>query len=422
MYSVRLIKIDGKRDKGCFDAGAMAAPGAPSEAEVVVVGGGCTGASVAYHLAGRGARVVLVERGHLASGATGHSGALVRQHYEARIGIRLARESLGFFQRFTEQTGFWCDFRNTGFLSGTREKDLPAFEAILALLQQEGVRASRLTPQETKAIEPSLDVSDYTAVVYDPDAGYADPIATAAAFARAAERRGTTVLEETLAGSVVVRKKKVVGVRLRKGGTIQTERVVLAAGNWTPSLAQRLGVRLPIRFVRGNVAILRRPIGFGPPPKIHFDFYGNTYSRPEAEKDMLVGYMDTDPRKTIARPELADDSVPGKMVRDLRARLAMRFPAMARAQPRGGWAGVYDVTPDSYPIVDRVGPEGLFVAAGFSGHGFKLSPAVGRLLAEYVATGQRPEMLGPLRASRFRERAPIRPDAPFPAKRGPRLP
>src|SRR6267143_1710043 len=286
----------------------MVAPDLPREAEVVVVGGGCMGASIAFHLARRDVDVVLLERGHVASGATGHSGALVRQHYEARIGIRLARESLAFFQRFQKETDFSCDFRTTGFLSGSRTRDLVA----------------------------------------------------------------------------------------------------------------AIGPRLPIRYVRGEVAILRRPFDFGPPPRIHFDFYGNTYSRPEGEKDSLAGYMDTDPRKTMREHEFVE-SLPAATVRDIRTRLAKRFPRMAESQPRGGWAGAYDVTPDSYPILDRVGPDGLFVAVGFSGHGFKLSPEVGRLLLEYLTADHRPELLEPLRASRFEEGSLIRPDAPFP-RRGRLLP
>src|SRR5207244_7220310 len=125
----------------------MVALDLPREAEVVVVGGGCMGASIAFHLARRDVDVVLLEKGHVAGGATGHSGALVRQHYEARIGIRLARESLAFFRRFEKETGFSCDFRTTGFLSGTRERDLPAFDVLLELLRSEGVRAERLTPR-----------------------------------------------------------------------------------------------------------------------------------------------------------------------------------------------------------------------------------------------------------------------------------
>ncbi len=138
------------------------------------------GASTAFHLARQGLHVVLVEKHRIGSGATGHSGAIVRQHYESRVGIRLARDSLAFFSRFEEETSLPCDFRRTGFLSGSRERDLPAFEALLELLRSEGVGAERLGPEEATEMEPQLDVSDYAALVHDPDAGYADPIATAA--------------------------------------------------------------------------------------------------------------------------------------------------------------------------------------------------------------------------------------------------
>ncbi len=380
------------------------------------------GASTAFHLARLGERVVLLEKGHVASGATGHSGAIVRQHYESRLAIRLARRSLAFFERFEEETGEPCDFRATGFLSGTRARDAKAFDALFDLLKSEGVRVERLTAKETSVLEPQMDSSDYSAVVHDPDAGYADPIATAAGFARAAAGAGATIVEECGVRALVVQKGRLAGVRLQGGRTIACERVLVAAGNWTPSLVAPTGVHLPVRYVRGQVVILRRPVGFGAPPKIHFDFYHNTYSRPEAEKDVLVGYMDTDPRKTVPGHELNDDAVPGPTVRDLRARLTKRFPSMARAQPRGGWAGLYDVTPDSFPILDAVGPEGLMVAVGFSGHGFKLCPEFGRLLAGYLASGRRPEELVPLRVSRYAEGQPIVEDTPFPARKAPRLP
>ena len=378
------------------------------------------GASIAFHLARRDVDVVLLEKDHVASGATGHSGALVRQHYESRIGIRLARESLAFFQRFEKETGFPCDFRPTGFLSGTRARDVPAFDSLFNLLRSEGVRVERLSPSDAKTVEPQLEVSDYAAVVYDPAAGYADPIATAHGFAATAAVDGAKVFAGQAMAALATRTGHVTGIKLRGGKSLACERVVVAAGNWTPQLVAKAGPRLPLRFVRGDVAILRRPVDFGPPPKIHFDFYGNTYSRPEGDKDTLCGYMDTDPRKTARNHELVE-TLPSATVRDLRGRLAKRFPRMAEAQPRGGWSGAYDVTPDSYPILDRFGPDGLFVAVGFSGHGFKLSPEVGRLLAEFVATGRRPEALEALQASRFEEGRPVRPDAPFP-RRGRRLP
>jgi len=240
-------------------------------------------------------------------------------------------------------------------------------------------------------------------------------------FAEAAAVQGARVLDHHAVSSIGTRSGRVTGVKVRGEGAVSCERIVVAAGNWTRDLLASLGPPLPVRYVRGDVAILRRPGDFGPPPKIHFDFYGNTYSRPEGEKDTLCGYMDTDPKKAARSHELVE-TLPAATVRDLRARLAKRFPRMAEAQPRGGWSGAYDVTPDSYPILDRFGPEGLFVAVGFSGHGFKLSPEVGRLLGEFVATGRRPEALEPLRVSRFDEGQLVQPDAPFPGRRRRRLP
>ena len=260
------------------------------------------GASIAFHLARRDEDVVLLEMDHIASGATGHSGALVRQHYESRIGIRLARESLAFFQRFEKETGFHCDFRRTGFLSGTRARDQPAFDALFDLLQSEGVRVERLSPSDAKTVEPQLEVSDYAAVVYDPNAGYADPIATAHGFAAAAAVEGAKIFAGHAVAALATRTGHVTGIKLRGGKSLACERVVVAAGNWTPRLVANAGPRLPVRFVRGDVAILRRPVDFGPPPKIHFDFYGNTYSRPEGDKDTLCGYMDTDPRILFDEP------------------------------------------------------------------------------------------------------------------------
>src|SRR5213596_239369 len=229
----------------------------PDTADVVVVGGGCMGTSIAWHLARRGLGVVLLEKDHVAAGATGHSGALVRQHYEARLGIRLARASLAFFRRFEDETGFSCDFRTTGFLSGTRERDLPAFEALIELLRSEGVRAERLTPSDAKTMEPQLEASDYAALVHDSDAGYADPIATAHGFAAAADAEGAKVFGDRTVASIATRSGRVTGVKIRGAGLLSAERVVLAAGNWTRDLAATVAPRLPVRYVRGEVAILR---------------------------------------------------------------------------------------------------------------------------------------------------------------------
>ena len=388
-------------------------------ADVVVIGGGCMGASIAWHLARKGADVVLLEREHIGAGATGHSGALLRRHYEHPVGIRLANESLGVFESFARHTGRRARFVRVGFTTGAREKDVPALERLLAVQRKHGVAAKLVAVDELRALEPGMDVSDLAAGVYDERAGYADPVATALGFAGAAADAGAEIREGVGVLELLAAKKRMVGVRT-KAATVLADRVVVAAGNWTPGLLATVGVRVPVRFVRGEIAFLRRPPGVRA-PRLHFDYYNNTYSRPEGTRDALVGYMATDRRTARPRPVPFDATLRESTAKDLRARLAARFPAFRRSHLRGGYAGLYDVTPDRYPILGPVGPAGLFVAVGFSGHGFKLSPAVGRLMADAVFGTAKDPDLAALAPSRFAERRPLKPAAPFPAH-GQRLP
>jgi len=388
-------------------------------ADVVVVGGGCMGASIAWHLARKGTDVVLLERDHVGAGATGHSGALLRRHYEHPVGIRLANESLGVFESFARHTGRRAGFVRVGFTTGAREKDVPALQRLLAVQREQGVAAKLLAVDELRALEPQMDVSDLAVGVYDEREGYADPVATALGFAGAAADAGAEIHEGVDVIELLAAKKRMVGVRT-KAATILADRVVVAAGNWTPGLLDAVGVRVPVRFVRGEIAFLRRPPGVRA-PRLHFDYYNNTYSRPEGAHDSLVGYMATDPRTARTKPVPFDETLRASTAKDLKARLTARFPAFRRSHLRGGYAGLYDVTPDRYPILGPLGPVGLFVAVGFSGHGFKLSPAVGRLMADAVlGTGRDPD-LAALASSRFTHRRMLRPAVRFPAH-GRRLP
>lgn len=388
-------------------------------ADVAVVGGGCMGASIAWHLARRGEDVVLFERRYVGAESTGHSGALIRRHYEHPIGLDLADESLRFFERFASLTGRNPGYVRVGFTTGARAKDVPALEKLLALQREHGVVARLVTTDELRALEPEIDAADLAAGVYDERSGYADPVATAQGFAAAAADEGAEVHEGVEARRVLVEGGRVTGVR-GKRSTVRAERVVVAAGNRTPYLLDPIPVRLPIRFVRGDVAILRRPPDMAA-PRLHFDYYHDTYSRPDGARDTLVGYMGTGTRTSRARPTPFDATLRERTARDLQRRLTARFPAFARAQRRGGYGGLYDMTPDHYPILGPAGPTGLYVAAGFSGHGFKLCPAVGRLLAEAVSEGRIDPILEALAPDRFRKRRPIRPAAPFGA-RGRRVP
>lgn len=377
------------------------------------------GASAAWHLAREGATVVLLERDSTGAGATGHSGALIRRHYEHPVGIRLAHESLEFFERFRRHTGYDAGFVRVGFTTGARKRDVPSLKRLVALQREHGVAVKLVELDELREIEPAMDARDLAVGLYDERAGYADPVATALGFANAARGEGAVVRERVDVRRLVRERGRIAGVRTARD-TIRADHVVVAAGNWTPALLATANVRLPVRFVRGEVAVLRRPPDFGTPPGLHFDYYNDTYSRPDGTRDTLVGYMGTDPTKARLRPTPFDGTVRESTAKDLRSRLAARFPAMARAQLRGGWAGLYDVTPDLYPIVGPCGPSGLHVAVGFSGHGFKLCPSVGRLLAQAVLGNGESPALDALSLARFARRRPLRPVAPF--SKGRRLP
>jgi len=389
-------------------------------ADVVVVGGGCMGASVAWHLATRGADVVLLEKGHLGGGQTGHSGALVRRHYEHPVGIRLAHESLRFFETFRARTGHEAGFVRTGFTTGAREADVPALRKLVELQRENHVAADYVDPRRLKELEPGMRVDDLALGVYDERAGYADPVATTLGFAHAATEAGAEIHEGVEVRRVALAKGRVAGVA-GKRAEIRADKVVVAAGYGAQALAATAKVRLPIRYVRGEVAILRRTPDFGPPPRLHFDAYHNTYSRPDGQRDTLVGYLHTNLRTAKAKPSPFDGTLREPTAKDLRDRLAARFPGLRRAQLRGGWAGLYDVTPDRYPILGPCDAPGLFLAVGFSGHGFKLSPAVGRLIAQSALEGEPDPIVRDLALRRFALRRRIEPVAPFPA-RGERLP
>src|SRR3989442_1582770 len=198
--------------------------GVPRSADAVVIGGGCMGTSIAWHLARRGMGVVVLERTRRAPGPPAQRGARAPQQHGPRMRPPLAREPRALFQRFEKETGFSCDFRATGFLSGTREPDLPAFEALVELLRAEGVRAERLAPSEAKTVEPQLEVSDYAAVVHDPDAGYADPIATAHGLAKAAEAGGAKGFGNHEVSSIMTRSGSVVGGQNPRTGVPSSQR------------------------------------------------------------------------------------------------------------------------------------------------------------------------------------------------------
>src|SRR5262245_11558361 len=379
-------------------------------ADVVIIGGGVTGTSTAFHLTERGVRdVIIVDKSFVASGGTGKSSACVRQHYSTPETCRMIRYALDCFQRFEDVTrGHSCAFRRTGYLLGVDEKMRKPMEASVELQRSIGIGTGLVSPREMQDIEPRLHIEDLVAGCYEPDSGYCNPAETAQGFARAARERGARILGEAAGLSVLTDGARVTGVNTTRG-PIQAPRVVNAAGLWGARIGRMIGVEIPITVCRHKISIVSWPEQARRPHPMVYDFVTNIYTRPELGEHILVGGLDAEESHDIADPDHYREGVSLDESTDALSRGSHRFPVLADGRIARGYAGCFDVSPDWHPILDQVGPAGSYAAAGFSGHGFKLCPAVGDMMAALImeGPGAHPD-LPTFRLSRFAEGKPIR--------------
>jgi glycine/D-amino acid oxidase-like deaminating enzyme len=281
-------------------------------------------------------------------------------------------------------------------------------EASVALQRSVGIDTRLVSPAELHELEPRLRTDDFVAGCYEPASGYCDPAETAQGFARAARARGVRVLENTEVVGLRTEGSRVRGVRT-SAGDIEAPVVVNAAGLWAARVGALAGVEIPITVCRHKISIVSWPQEARRPHPMVYDFVTNIYTRPEMGDHILVGGLDAEESHDLADPDQFREGVSFDESMEALARVGHRFPVLEQGRIARGYAGCFDVTPDWHPVLDRVGPEGFHVAAGFSGHGFKLSPAVGAMVAALVAEGPggHPD-LPTFRLSRFAEGKPIR--------------
>ena len=382
-----------------------------STADILIIGGGVMGASIAYHLARRGvAGVTLLERQALGNGTTGRSGAIVRQHYSNDFTIRMARDSLRVFQRFDEIVGGDCGFVSTGMLVLTGEADAEAIRANVSLQQSLGVKTRMIAPADVARVAPGYSGEGTAACCYEEDTGVADPMATTQCFAARARELGATIREGIEVTRILTAGERVTGVETSEG-PIAASKVLVAANVWSRALVEPLGITLPLLATRHPMVALRRPTDASKRLDMHtvcLDMPRSIYLRPDLGGVTLVGSTEN-----VFAPVDPDHYAQGLTEEEIsffRAASGRCFPALKRAVPRGGWAGIYDDTPDFHPILDLLpGYEGLYCSVGFSGHGFKLSPVIGDWMAHFVLSGEKPADMQPLHFARFSNGQEIRP-------------
>jgi sarcosine oxidase subunit beta len=356
-------------------------------ADVVIVGGGLEGTAAAWALSQRGtSNVVVAERNTVGSGMTGKSSGIVRCHYGVGSLAAMAAVGLEVFEKAEEVFGADIGFRQTGYVVGVGEPNVDALRKSLAAQRAVGVQTEEIDKSEVAEMWPWADLEPFAAFGWESRGGYGDAYRTAQAFAVSARAAGVRIRQGSPVTDLLINGGRVTGVRLADGTEASAGTVIVATGVWTRPFLARYGIDVPIQVVREQIVTISPGLDIGKVP-VFSDLVSLQYVRPELGGEILFGNSD------LAQGEVADpDHYLNRATDDFIDvtvdKVGTRFPGLTDAAISGSYAGCYDVTPDWNPVISKTEIDGLIVAAGFSGHGFKIAPAVGRLVADLVVDGR----------------------------------
>lgn len=379
----------------------------PNTADVVILGAGVMGASIAFHLAKRKAgRIVVLDKNHVGAGGSGRSSALIRMHYSFPPEVQLALISLKMFQNWQELVGSPGDFRKTGFVRIVHPNETERLKLNVEMQRGLGAMVELIDKKQLSELEPDWKVNDVELAAYEPNSGYGDGAGVANDFLQAARDLGVAYFSRTQATALKMQSGRIDGV-VTDRGTISAPLVVAATGPWTRPLVQRAGYDLPIECEYHQVAILRNAPAMKGAGCACIDSLTATYFRSDAHDKFLVGdFYGTRPVDPDNFPQRASDD----SLEDIIERTCRRVPKLEGAEVMRGVTGVYDMTPDARPLLGETpGVDGLYLCAGFSGMGFKISPAIGLVMSELLIDGSAKVIdISAFRPSRFAEDKPIK--------------
>jgi len=370
-----------------------------TSADVVIIGGGVIGTSIAYHLAKMGAQntVVLERESMLGTGSTGKCAGGIRQQFSTEVNIRLSMESVRFFENFREELDADPEFRQNGYLFlATTEEEVTAFQQNVALQRSLGLKVEILSPPEAKDLVPALNVEDVLLATYCPTDGYADPHSVLQGFAKGARQLGVEMCTDTEATAIELKAGKVRAVATNQG-RIETPVVVDAAGPWLAVVGRMAGIELPVLPYRRQIFVTHPFPAIPDPVPMVIDFQPSFYFRKEGP-GILMGMTDDE------EPPSFNTHADWDFLAQVVEKAIHRAPILEQAGFMDGWGGLYAVTPDDNPILGPLPElEGFICAGGFSGHGFMLAPATGRAIAELILEGQSTVDISALSIDRLRE-------------------
>ena len=370
--------------------------------DAIVIGGGVMGASILYNLVSRGVKSpLLLERSTLGAGSTGRSSGAIRMHYSTEVNARLAWESLHVFRNWRDAIGGDGDpaFVRTGYMVIAPSHEADGFRHNIAMQQSVGIDTRIVEWAEARELAPAFHLGEDEHFAWEDQSGHGDPSGTALAYVSRARELGASVLLESPAAGVEVSGGRVTAVTT-EFERYETDTAVIATGPWSSRFLSKLDIDLPLVPTRHEVILIRRSeTGIEHHPG-GGDMTNLIYFRPEADNLTLVGNGN---REEEVDPDTYNQRASTDFVQDIWGRLSKRVPGIEEGQLAHGYAGLYTTTPDLHPVIDSVdGIEGLYICTGFSGHGFKLAPAVGICVAEMIIDGESSFIdMSPLRMGRF---------------------
>lgn len=373
----------------------------PTRADVVVIGAGIVGASVAFHLAEIGIRPVVLDVGDVGGGSSGKPLGGVRAQFSDALNIALAARSLDAYQRFEHRPGVAIGLQQVGYLFLLRTPDhLEAFERSVAAQNANGVASRLVTPSEAAQLSPMIDRESIVGAAFSPGDGHARPRLAIKGYLEAAASLGARVVSHCAVTGIEVRDGEIVAVQTRRG-RVQTSTVVCAAGAWSADVGAMAGVALDVRPVRRQIAFTPGLRPRAPESAFTID-YASTFYFHNADDAVLLGMSDPNQAPGF------DVEYTTEWLPELRRLAARCAPRLADVPLTHGWAGLYELTPDHNALIGESQSVGRFLyATGFSGHGFCQAPAAGEIIRDLVR-GRTPFVdVTPLRAERFAAHAPI---------------
>jgi len=350
--------------------------------DAIVIGAGVMGASIAYNLSQRGLKVLILERQSIAVGATGASSGLVRMHYDVEVDSALAWESFHFFKNWRERIGGECGFTRTGFLQIVTPDKNEQLRGNVEMQKRLGILTEVITAADVKKLVPKFKTHDFELAAYEPESGYADPTSATNSFIMNAKACGSVLLQGCEVTGIRVSRGKVVGVDSGRG-SFDALIVVNCAGTFADRIGRMVDIEIPLDTWSHDVAFVKRPSKVGMHPAVIDDAL-SMYFRPEGELT-LIGLEDYN--RIGEPPESELGRVDPEFVMRAIDRICERVDGMEEGSLHSTHVGRDGLTPDQRAIIDQAGPDGFYVACGFSGTGFKLSPAVGVCMSELILDG-----------------------------------